>query len=295
MLINLGTRPCGRPISTHIGYTSRTFHTSINARVSERYLKKIRRVQKHFAKQLMKPTPVFVDPVMGRERVPFLERIRAMVSEPFNQISGLKSENTSKLLYGAQQAALIRADGWESKAVLEQEAHKREAVNRIVSMLNAPQSQFKKSAVGLAVKEFGRFEGDTGSSEVQAAVTTIHIHYLVNHFRDARHDYRAKRRIQQLVHDRQGMLKYLKRKDPQRYFWTLEKLGLDDAAVVNEFALSRKYMEKVQFLGDNTLPVPKTKKDMKEARRMAKMKKKSKRFFKEEATKAKQKHNAANA
>lgn len=285
MVVNLGLRPTSGSLCIQTIYRSRPFHTSHMSQVSERYLKKIRRVQKHFAKQLMKPKPAFVDPVLGKNQVPFLNRVRAMVGEPYNQINGLSSENTSKLLFGAQQAALARADGWESKAVLEQELHKREALSRIVSLSNAPQSEFRKNAVALAVKEFGRFEGDTGSSEVQAAVKTIHIHYLVNHFREARHDYQAKKRIQQLVHDRQGILKYLKRKAPERYFWALEKLGLNDEAIVNEFSLSRKYMEKVQFLGEYTLPVPKTQKDLKNARRMTKMKKKSKRFVLEEALK----------
>lgn len=278
MLVNLGLKQCPRPIFASTA--SRAFHNSSIYQVSQQHLRKVRRVQKHFANQLMKQERPFVDPVLGRARVPFLERVRAMVTEPYNQIGGLTSENTSRLLYGAEQAALVRADGWESKAVLDKEAHKREAVSRIVSMLNAPQLELKKMAVALAVKEFGRFEGDTGSSEVQAAVATIHIHYLVNHYKEQRHDYKAQRRIQQLVHDRQGALKYLKRKDTERYFWAIEKLGLNDEAVTSEFALSRKYMEKVRFFGENTLPVPKTRKDMRDQRRFAKMKKKARRFMK---------------
>jgi small subunit ribosomal protein S15 len=266
---------------TQTGRATRMFQSSSELLVKHKYLKKIRRIHKHFASEMMKPKPKFVDPVLGREGVAFLGRVKARVSEPFNQIEGIDTENSAKLVYGAEQAALLRADAnsGSREGVLDNEAQKRTVVDRIISMQNSSSVQAKKLAVNLAVKEFARQEGDTGSSEVQAAVWTIKINYLANHLKENKQDLKGLRVLQQMVHDRQGILKYLKRTDPERYFWTIEKLGLSDAAVTEEFHLSRKYFAQVQFFGDKTLPLKRTKKDTREKRKLEAMRKKARKFL----------------
>ncbi|ANB14837.1 mitochondrial 37S ribosomal protein MRPS28 [Sugiyamaella lignohabitans] len=257
----------------------RNFHASSEALVKQKYLKKIRRVHKHFASQMMKPKPAFVDPVLGRPGVGFLERIKARVSEPYTQIDILDAQNSANLLYGAEQAALQKAPREAREAILSEESHKRGVIERIISMENSSPYQSKKLAVNFAVKDFARFEGDTGSSEVQAAVWTIRINFLANHLKENKQDLKGLRQLQQLVHNRQGILKYLKRKDPERYFWTIEKLGLSDAAVTEEFHMSRKYFLQTQFFGDKTLPLKRTKKDTREQRKLETMRKKARKFL----------------
>lgn len=46
-----------------------------------------------------------------------------------------------------------------------------------------------------------------------------------------------------LTQKRQKILRYLKRDDPKRYFWCIEKLGLTDDNVFMEFNFDKKYSE----------------------------------------------------
>lgn len=243
------------------GTASAGFHTTSSTAALSRYEKSQQRVYKHFARKLQKPKAEVVDPVLGRENVPFLERLKARVAEPTNISFGLEEENIEKLMFGAEHARLLRTSEATSATVIESEAQKREAVRRILSMQNSGLVERKKLARRYAAEEFARFEGDTGSSEVQAAINTVNILFLVNHMKENKGDNANMRKLQILVHQRQAILKYLKRSNPERYYWAIEKLGLNDDAVTQEFALSRRYLEKFQFFGANTLPVRDNKKE----------------------------------
>lgn len=270
----------------------RAFHISTPALVRQKHLKRLNRLHKHWAKELFKDKEEWVDPVLGKPDVPFLARMRAIVGQPENEIDFLSSETTSKLLYGAESALMQRplssdnssedSETLERKSknlYLESEARKREALLRIVSLRNSNQQQSQKQAVSLARKEFQRFEGDTGSPEVQAAVSTMRIHFLALHVKETKKDFQSKRRLEHMVQSRRNMLLYLKRTDPRRYMWTIEKLGLSDDAVSAEFHMSRKYLWKTQFYGDRTLPLKKTKKDTREARKLATKRDKAEKYL----------------
>ncbi|KAK6525534.1 hypothetical protein TWF281_010596 [Arthrobotrys megalospora] len=77
---------------------------------------------------------------------------------------------------------------------------------------------------------------DTGSSEVQAALLTMKIRTLAKQLETNTHDKMNKRNLRLMVHRRQKLLKYLKRKERggQRYQYVMESLGLDDAAIMKE-------------------------------------------------------------
>lgn len=272
----------------------RTFHSTPTTQVRQKYLRRLKRLRKHYASQMLKPKETKTDPVLGRKDVAFLDRARARVSEQYNQIDLLDSAQTDKLLFGAQQAAVEKSmrklgtssasstssssPGGESLSfldgILQESQYRKEVLLRIVSMQNAKPGQAKKLATSYAVQEFGRTPGDTGSSEVQAAVWTMKINYLATHLKENKQDVKGLRRLEQMVHNRQGILKYLKRTDPQRYFWAIEKLGLSDDAVSNEFHLSRQYLWDTQFFGDKTLPMKKTRKDTRAQRKKLRMEKK---------------------
>lgn len=244
-----------------------------------RYVKSLRRIQKHYAKQLQKPKPEEVDPVLGRESVPFLERLKAKVAEPENLGFAVDVADAERLMFGAEQAALLRSGVDAFEAISREEMKKREATKRILSMQNLGLAQRKKLARAYAVKEFARFEGDTGSSEVQAAVGTVDIMFMVNHMKEHKGDKANLRKLQILVHSRQGILKYLRRSNPERYYWTIEKLGLSDEAVTSEFNLSRRYLEKYQFFGDNTLRVKDNKKERAHKVKLQRLEKKAQKFL----------------
>lgn len=76
------------------------------------------------------------------------------------------------------------------------------------------------------MQDFARFEGDTGSPEVQIAVLTTRINQLTEHFKEHKHDYHSQRGLMKMVGRRRNLLKYLKENDLGRYKTTIERLGL---------------------------------------------------------------------
>ncbi len=76
------------------------------------------------------------------------------------------------------------------------------------------------------IDEYGQHEGDTGSPEVQVALLTARITYLTDHFKSHKQDYHSRTGLLKLVGQRRNMLKYLAKKDVQRYRALIQKLGL---------------------------------------------------------------------
>lgn len=274
----------------------RSFHAAAPLLVRQKHLRRLNRLHKHWAKQMFNNEDTWVDPVLGKPNVSFLARISAVVNQPESQVDLLEPESTSKLLYRAEQSLLngeqsslnsSHIDGddhahLQSSAQAlqrDQEAQKREAVLRIVNLQNTNNQQRQKQAVLLARKEFQRFEGDTGSPEVQAAVATVKIHAVAAHAKQTKKDVQSKRRLEHMVQTRRNILLYLKRTDPKRYIWSIEKLGLSDDAVTAEFHMSRHYLWRTQFYGEKTLPIKKTVHDTKKAREYNVKRSKAERYL----------------
>ena len=76
------------------------------------------------------------------------------------------------------------------------------------------------------VEKFGKAENDTGSPEVQIALLTARINHLTEHLRDNRKDHHSRRGLLMLVGQRRRLLKYLQRKDLDRYRALIGELGL---------------------------------------------------------------------
>ena len=76
------------------------------------------------------------------------------------------------------------------------------------------------------VKEYGRKEGDTGSPEVQVAILTTEITELNEHLKIHKHDHHSRRGLLMKVGHRRNLLKYLAKKDVERYRSLIKKLGL---------------------------------------------------------------------
>ncbi|WP_265561730.1 30S ribosomal protein S15 [Sphingomicrobium arenosum] len=76
------------------------------------------------------------------------------------------------------------------------------------------------------VKEYGRSEGDTGSTEVQVAILTDRINTLTDHFKSHKKDNHSRRGLLMMVNKRRSLLDYLKREDHDRYSTLIKKLGL---------------------------------------------------------------------
>ncbi|QBZ83152.1 30S ribosomal protein S15 [Hydrogenovibrio crunogenus] len=76
------------------------------------------------------------------------------------------------------------------------------------------------------VAEYATSEGDTGSPEVQVALLTHRITYLTEHFKSHIHDNHSRTGLLRLVSRRRKLLDYLHKKNAQRYFDLIKKLGL---------------------------------------------------------------------
>lgn len=76
------------------------------------------------------------------------------------------------------------------------------------------------------MKEYARFEGDTGSVEVQVAVLTAQINTLTVHLKEHKKDYHSTRGLMKMVGRRKNFLAYLRDNDVNRYRELVQRLGL---------------------------------------------------------------------
>lgn len=76
------------------------------------------------------------------------------------------------------------------------------------------------------IGEYGRFDGDTGSPEVQVALLTSRINQLTDHLRTHKHDEHSRRGLLKLVGQRRRHLRYMQSKDPAAYRELIARLGL---------------------------------------------------------------------
>lgn len=76
------------------------------------------------------------------------------------------------------------------------------------------------------IKEFGLKEGDTGSPEVQVAIFTHRIKELTEHLKNNPKDHASRRGLFMIIGQRKGLLRYLEKKDIERYRALVEKLGI---------------------------------------------------------------------
>jgi small subunit ribosomal protein S15 len=79
---------------------------------------------------------------------------------------------------------------------------------------------------GQIIKDFGRKENDTGSTEVQVALLSSNILQLQDHFQAHKQDHHSRRGLLKMVNQRKKLLSYLKNNDLGRYQTLIERLGL---------------------------------------------------------------------
>lgn len=154
-------------------------------------------------------------------------------------------------------------------AELHQQQHRNaeEAIQRIVSLSNGNTKDRLRLNVQKCIDQFGRHNTDsflppkpagvphesapiypekaprigpdTGSPEVQVAILTVKIQNLSRHLKTTNKDKHNKRNLQLLVHKRQKLLQYVRRKERGGPRWQnlMETLGLSEAAWKGEIAI----------------------------------------------------------
>ncbi len=78
----------------------------------------------------------------------------------------------------------------------------------------------------IIIKDFARFEGDTGSVEVQVAVLTEQINRLTAHLKIHKKDFHSTRGLMKMVGTRRSLMTYLRNEDLARYRTLVSRLGL---------------------------------------------------------------------
>ncbi|CAB4475891.1 S15/NS1 RNA-binding domain-containing protein [Rhizophagus irregularis] len=119
----------------------------------------------------------------------------------------------------------------------EKELGRVQILKNLTGLHNASSKGILLHNIQLAIKEFARKEGDTGSAEVQAAVWTAKILNLHEHIKNNHKDKHNYRALRYMVHKRQRILKYLKTQSLERYFTCLKKLGLDQKSIEGEIVI----------------------------------------------------------
>ena len=76
------------------------------------------------------------------------------------------------------------------------------------------------------IEKFATHEGDTGSPEVQIALLSNRISYLTDHFKGHAKDHHSRRGLLKMVGQRRSLLKYLQKKDINRYRSLIQELGI---------------------------------------------------------------------
>ena len=76
------------------------------------------------------------------------------------------------------------------------------------------------------INEYKVHEGDTGSPEVQIAILSKRISDLTEHLQSHPKDFHSRRGLYKLIGQRNGLLRYLRDKDIERYRTLIENLGI---------------------------------------------------------------------
>ncbi len=76
------------------------------------------------------------------------------------------------------------------------------------------------------IEKFATHEGDTGSPEVQIALLSNRILYLTDHFKSHAKDHHSRRGLLKMVGQRRSLLKYLQKKDINRYRSLIQELDI---------------------------------------------------------------------
>ena len=86
-----------------------------------------------------------------------------------------------------------------------------------------PLTKTQKSEI---IKEYGKGETDSGSTESQIALLTERINDLTEHFQSHPKDHHSRRGLLKMVGKRRRLLDYLKTKDIEKYRSLIQQLGI---------------------------------------------------------------------
>lgn len=224
-------------------------------RKENRLKRQIVREVNNLKKHTLQNVKFQVDPVLGDSNNSFMKRIRESVLDSTILAHGYNRDEVEKLMYGAEKAMLERNNSGAllHDSIVATEERKKRALLTILNMRNTNVEDKKRMAIANARKEFQREDGDTGSPEVQAAILTVKIHFGMDHVKQNFKDKEHLQVVRHLVHKRQRILRYLKKDNPESYYYNIAKLGLTDDVITREFNMDRQYLQEYKVWGDKQL------------------------------------------
>ena len=76
------------------------------------------------------------------------------------------------------------------------------------------------------IGEYRTHDSDTGSAEVQVAILTERVRHLTEHLKTHKKDHASRRGLLKMVGRRASLLRYLQKRDWERYTALIKRLGI---------------------------------------------------------------------
>lgn len=177
---------------------------------------------KDLTEPLQNPDRDTADPQLEKEAAELHEKEHRNAQEAIQRIANLSNGNTKDRVRVNIQ-----------KCIDQFGRHKTDAV------LPPKPASVPHGAAPVDPEKAPRIGPDTGSPEVQAAILTVKIMNLSRHLQGTNKDKHNKRNLQLLVHKRQKLLRYIRKKERGGPRWQnlMETLGLSEAAWKGEIAI----------------------------------------------------------
>eukprot|EP00238_Polyblepharides_amylifera_P000915 CAMPEP_0196571464 /NCGR_PEP_ID=MMETSP1081-20130531/1628_1 /TAXON_ID=36882 /ORGANISM="Pyramimonas amylifera, Strain CCMP720" /LENGTH=137 /DNA_ID=CAMNT_0041888427 /DNA_START=466 /DNA_END=879 /DNA_ORIENTATION=- len=111
---------------------------------------------------------------------------------------------------------------------------KWDLLEKYTSLANSSRAEKGKVVLAEVRELFKRHDLDNGSSQVQVAALTKKIELMTDHFRLHKKDKHSRRGLMGMLMQRQKLLKYMRRKEPDNYQMVISRLGLKDRTFIED-------------------------------------------------------------
>lgn len=172
--------------------------------------------------------------ILSSPAVDTLSAVRGGAAASLTRASGCAAfVHTSS--FAPKGASDVKARTWRAPDRMEDGQPNRGPQHDLVKKYLSEDIMSNMDLNRIALKEaraqYARHDLDVGSTEVQVAVLTTKIQYMIKHLLTHRKDHSSRRGLQGMLDTRRKLLKYLRRTDGDRYGDLIFRLGLRDNVV----------------------------------------------------------------
>jgi len=145
----------------------------------------------------------------------------------------------------------------------------RKDIHNVASFRFASKRQLLQRRIKNTVTKYARFEGDTGSTEVQVAVVSERILWLREHMGQFRKDTVTMRALERYFHTRRKLMKYLKRERFDKYNLMLIDYNITEEEIWQWGRLAGRVTNETRYKGLNESKFDRAKRETWEAEEQA--------------------------